>query len=76
MLRSSFCGIFEQNHSSVWLQITGILTTFYAVYSHVVALKFKGFGFMLTGKLLLFPLIYKENLELSCSQKSIPCLKV
>ena len=61
MLRSSLCGIFEQNHSSVWLQITGILTTFYAVYSLAVALKFKGFGFMLTGKLLfIFPLFIKK----------------
>ena len=61
MLRSSFCGIFEQIHSSVWLQITGMMTTFCAVYNLIVALKFKGFGFMLTGKLLfIFPLFIKK----------------
>ena len=62
MLRSSLCGIFEHNHSSAWLQITGILTTFYAVYSLAVALKFKGFGFMLTGKLLFIFLLFIKKI--------------
>ena len=61
ILRSSFCGICGQINSPVQLQITGMLTTFCAVYNHIVALKFKGFGFMLTGKLLsIFPLYIKK----------------
>ena len=39
-LRSSFCGIFGQIHSPVQLQVTEMLTTFCAVYNHIVALKF------------------------------------
>ena len=39
-VRSSFCGIFGQIHSPVQLQITEMLTTFSAVYNHIVALKF------------------------------------
>ena len=39
-----------------------MLTTFCAVYNHTVALKFKGFGFMLTGKLLLIFLLFIKKI--------------
>ena len=49
-------------NSPVQLQITGMLTTFCAGYNHIVALRFKGFGFMLTGKLLLIFSFYIKKI--------------